>query len=507
MFQHRLRHPYLHNAFRPLAAAAVACCLFFSDAAAVSAAPSREESIAANQALPIQSNEVENWPSGPVVSAESAILMEAETGMILYAKNIHQHQYPASTTKILTSLIAYEESSLDEVVTFSHDAVFDTPRNSNHIAMNEGDTLTMEDCLYAILIRSANEVSFAVAEHVGGTREQFYQMMNDRAAQLGCVDSHFTNPNGLPDEDHYTSAYDLAMIGRAFFANELLCKITTTPMLVLQKKSGEYHDANQMDLIPGKKYAYEYLVGCKTGYTDSARNCLVSCAEKDGLRLICVILKDEAPYHYEDTIALFNYGFNNFEKINISQTETKYNIDTSGSFYSNNDILGSSKPILSLNKEDYIILPKTVSFEDVSSTISYDTENENQVALITYTYHDVFIGSASVDLAVDTEDSYSFNIPENASRKDAITPSFIFINVVKILLALAGAGALVILLLFLRVLLRKRRITHPHNRKTWRRERRKRSNHRPTVNSTLEARRREMIRQAKRRQRSKHRRG
>lgn len=506
MFQHRLRHPYLHKAFRPLTAAAVVCCLFFSDAAAVSAAPSREESIAANQALPIQSNEVENWPSGPVVSAESAILMEAETGMILYAKNIHRHQYPASTTKILTSLIAYEESSLDEVVTFSHDAVFDTPRNSNHIAMNEGDTLTMEDCLYAILIRSANEVSFAVAEHVGGTREQFYQMMNDRAAELGCVDSHFTNPNGLPDEDHYTSAYDLAMIGRAFFANELLCKITTTPMLVLQKKSGEYHDANQMDLIPGKKYAYEYLVGCKTGYTDSARNCLVSCAEKDGIKLICVILKDEAPYHYEDTIALFNYGFNNFEKINISQTETKYNIDTSGSFYSNNDVLGSSKPILSLNKEDYIILPKTVSFEDVSSTISYDTESENQVALITYTYHDVFIGSASVDLAVDTEDSYSFNIPETASRKDAITPSFIFINVVKILLALAGAGALVILLLFLRLLLRKRRITHPHNRKTWRRERRKRSSHRPTVNSTLEARRREMIRQAKRRQRSRHRR-
>ena len=253
-----------------------------------------EERIAAQQALPIQSNQIEDWPDGPIVTAAAAILMEAETGAVLYAKNIHEPHYPASTTKILTSLIISEMSSMDEVVTFSKDAVFGIPRGSNHIAMNVGDTLTMEDCLNAILIRSANEVSYAVAEHIGGTWAGFAEIMNNRARELGCVDSNFVNPNGLPDENHYTSAYDLAMIGRAFFANDTLCGITQTPALRIMKESGEYIDHNKMELLPGKKYAYEYLVGCKTGYTDDARNTLVSGAEKNGMKLICVVLKDES---------------------------------------------------------------------------------------------------------------------------------------------------------------------------------------------------------------------
>lgn len=403
------------------------------------AASYKEERIAQHQAMPIQSNEIENWPEGPVVSAESAILMEINSGAILYEKNIHTKQFPASTTKILTTLIASEQCSPDETVTFSHAAVFGIPVGSNHVAMNEGDTLTMEQCLDAILIRSANEVSYAVAEHIGGSWEGFADMMNQRARALGCVDSHFVNPNGLPDEEHVTSAYDLAMIGRAFFANEMLCKITTTPKLVLPKKEDTLIDWNKMDLLEGHEYAYEYLVGCKTGYTDAARSTLVSCAEKDGLKLICVVLNDESPYHYEDTIALFNYGFSNFEKINISQTETKYNMDDAGSFYSDNDIFGNSEPILSVNRNDCIILPKTADFQDTVSAISYDTENENQVAVITYTYNDVYIGSASVDLAVSKEESYTFDmITETEAAEPQEETSFVFINIVKILLWAAG---------------------------------------------------------------------
>ena len=158
--------------------------------------------------------------------------MDADTGAILYAKNIHQQEYPASTTKILTTLIASERCSMDEIVDFSYDAVHDIDPGSNHIAIDPGEQLTMEECLNAILIRSANEVSFAVAEHISGTTWQdFAPIMNERAKELGCVDSNFVNPNGLPNEDHYTSAYDLAMIGRAFFANEALCKMTMTHML------------------------------------------------------------------------------------------------------------------------------------------------------------------------------------------------------------------------------------------------------------------------------------
>ena len=194
-----------------IAAVFLAFSLVFSTPVVVHA-DTRDERIATHQAQPIQSNETPGWPQGPVVSADSAILIEAQSGTILYAKNIHKQQYPASTTKILTALLAYENSNLSDIVTFSKDAVFGIPRNSNHIAMDVGDTLSMEDCINALLIRSANEVAYAMAEKVGGSWSGFADMMNRRAKELGAVDSNFVNPNGLPDEDHVTSAYDLAMI-------------------------------------------------------------------------------------------------------------------------------------------------------------------------------------------------------------------------------------------------------------------------------------------------------
>ncbi len=500
-----LLYRYLTRSFALLCAGT----LFFSQQSTVHAT-TKEETIAAHQGMTVESNEVENWPEGPIVSAESAILMEINTGAILYEKNIHEHQYPASTTKILTTLIASEQCSLDEVVTFSHDAVFGIPRGSNHIAMNEGDTLTMEQCLDAILIRSANEVSYAVAEHIGETWEGFAAMMNQRAIELGCVDSNFVNPNGLPDENHYTSAYDLAMIGRAFFANEMLCKITTTPKLVIPKEGEDLVDWNQMKLLPGHDYEYEYLVGCKTGYTDAARSTLVSCAEKDGLKLICVVLNDEAPYQYEDTIALFNYGFSNFEEVNISQTETKYNIDNAGSFYSDNDILGNSEPILSLNKEACIILPKTIDFTDTVSTISYETKNENQAAVISYTYHDVYLGSASVDFATTKEESYRFDtVMEESAEAVEEEPkkqetSFIFVNVVKVFACIVGIVVAVFLLLFIRAFLKSYHFSHRNNRRDWRRRNRRRHNsHYQTRNENLQqARRRAARKAAKRRQKT-----
>ncbi len=491
---------------RPAAGLCAACLLLSFSVLQASAASEKEQNIAVNQAIPVESNEIANWPAGPVVSAESAILMELETGVILYEKNIHAREYPASTTKILTTLIASEKCSLDETVKFSHDAVYGIPVGSNHIAMNEGDTLTMEQCLQAILIRSANEVSYAVAEHIGGSWDGFAQMMNDRAEELGCVDSNFVNPNGLPDENHYTSAYDLAMIGRAFFSNEMLCQMTQMPLLRIQKKNGELLDANSMELLPGKKYAYEYLVGCKTGYTNDARSCLVSCAEREGMKLICVVLKDESPCHYEDTITLFNYGFGNFEKTNISRTETKYNIESSG-FYSDNDIFGNSKPILSLNQDDCIILPKTVDFEDTDSEISYSTGNTNQVAVINYSYHDVFIGSVSVDLAANEKQAYSFDsidTSEEAEAKPSL-PSVVFINVLKVLMWTIGVTVFAALVIFLFKFCRNYAARHPNSRRNWKKDRRKQHSFSHSRSSLQSANHREAIRQAKRRQRKSRR--
>jgi D-alanyl-D-alanine carboxypeptidase len=336
--------------------------------------------------------------------------MEAETGAILYAKNIHQQEYPASTTKLMTCLLATENCSMDEVVTMSHTAIYDTPYDSSHIAMDVGEAITMEQALNAILIRSANEVSFAVGEHISGTWQDFATLMNERAAQLGCTATHFVNPNGLPDDNHYTTSYDMALIARAFFANELLCKISSTSILHIPPsptQPDDIRESSSNQMLPGKKYAYEYLVGSKTGYTNAARNCLVSCAEKDGLKLICVVMRDESPLQFEDTVSLFDYGFSNFEMVNVSQNETKYQIDSAGFFYSNTSVFGNSKSILSLNQNDRIVLPKTIRFDDVTSSLSYDTPDENQVAIITYTYNGVYLGEASVDLA-GSPDTYHF---------------------------------------------------------------------------------------------------
>ncbi len=474
-------------------------------------AQSLEERIRDQQEMTVESNEIPGWPAGPVVTAESAILIEAETGAILYAKNIHARQYPASTTKILTTLIASEQCSLDEWVTFSREAVFDTPRDSNHIAMDVGQQLTMEDCLNAILIRSANEVSFAVAEHIsGGSWQDFSEIMNARAAELGCVDSHFANPNGLPDENHYTSAYDLAMIGKAFFANEMLCRISLTPRLhILPNDHMPYEklENSKMELLPGRSYAYEGLVGVKTGYTDAARYSVVSCAERDGMKLICVVLKDESPAHYEDTIALFNYGFSNFAKVNVSQVETKYDIGSTGFFYGEHDIFGSSKPLLSLNKEDCIVLPRTLDFADTSSVIRYDTVDQGQAAIIHYSYQGVDLGSVSVDLAEHQDLGYSFENGlqgEAPADEEGKAPAFVFVNLKKVLMWVGILAAAVLAVWGLRRFLKEYHFParRSNTRRNWVKDRRR---HHPTEYEESQEKsesqiRRKQLKEARRRQ-------
>lgn len=455
-------------------------CLWLCDCRTVYALPVLSE-VEERTALPIETNAIKDWPEGPVISAQSAILIDAESGVILYAKNIHEPLYPASTTKLLTCLIAVENCSLDEVVTFSHDAIFDTPRDSSNIALDEGNELTMEQCLNAILIASANEVAFGVAEHITGTTWQdFAGLMNERAAELGCVDSHFVNPNGLPDDNHYTSAYDLAMIGRAFFANELLCRISSSTRLELlptDKQPKHIIENARNQILAGRTYAYEYLVGSKTGYTMAARSSLVSCAERDGMKLIAVVLADESPNQYTDTIALFNYGFGNFERINVSQTETKFQIDNAGFFYSSHDIFGNSKPILSLNKEDYVLLPKSASFTDAVSSISYDTGEENTAALITYTYNGWYIGSVSVDFARQPENPYTFESASSDSSAETAPKGqkVIFINIFKVLLCIVGTAGAIILIILLRAFLKSYQFATRDRtgRRHWLRTRRK----------------------------------
>lgn len=444
-----MKYKFIKYTLSSLCAATVLLAGFFASPARVLASDMLEQA-EMRKSLPVQTNEIENWPDGPAIGAEAAILMEANTGTILYAKNINEKLYPASTTKILTCLIVAEQADLNDTVKMSNEAVFSVPVDGSKIYLDVGEEITVDQALQAILIASANDAANGVAELVGGSLEGFADMMNERAKELGCTNSHFVNSNGLYDDNHYTTAHDLAVIGRAFFNNELLCKYSSTPKLHLPPTPTQPDDIIEFSknkLYKGGDYEYKYLVGSKTGYTDEARQTLVSCAEKNGMKLICVILKEETPYQYEDTVSLFDYGFGNFQMINIVESDSEYVIDNANFFNTDNDIFGSSKPILSLDKDDYIILPNTAELSDAKSSISYDVNGKNQIASINYTYNGIDVGSVSVDLATDSVYSYQFDnavsetsVPETEEMNDKV----IFINVKIIIFWILGiAGALI----------------------------------------------------------------
>ena len=421
------------------------------------------------RSLEITSNNYENWPDGPAVSAEGAILMEAQTGTILYEKNIHERLYPASTTKILTCLIGVEQCQMNETVTMSQEAVFSIPRDSSNIGLDVGEQITVEQCLYGILVGSANEAANALAEHVSGSMDEFVDLMNERAAELGCEDSHFVTTNGLHDDDHYTTPYDLALIAQKFFDNELLCKMSSTPTYYIPQSATQpddylYVNTHNKMLFPNGKYNYEYIVGSKTGYTDNARQTLVSCAEKDGMKLICVVMREESPHQFEDTISLFDYGFSNFQKLNVASNETQYTVENNDFFQTDEDVFGTSKPILSINPEDSVVLPITAVFEDLDSELSYDMESDSSVASIQYTYHGIPVGSATVDLAEENqEDAFDFeNQLENeteaaAEEEGESTPdaadNVVFVNVRKVIIWVVGIAGLLILIFVIKAII------------------------------------------------------
>lgn len=438
----------------------------------------------ARKALPIQSNDIENWPVGPAVSAESAILMDVNTGVILYAKNIHEKLYPASTTKLLTCLMAMERGNLDDMVNFSHEAVFSVPVGGSNMGMDEGESITLEQALYGVLVGSANEVANAVGEYVSGSIDEFVSDMNERAAELGCTDSHFMNTNGLHDPDHYTSAYDLALISCEFFQNEMLCKIGNTPRYHFEPTATQPDDfylKNKHRIITGE-IPYEGVLGGKTGYTDEAMQTLVTCAEQNGMKLVCVVFKENSPVQFTDTVELFDYGFHNFQVMNISENEDKYQMETSGFLQTGNDIFGNSKPILSIDSDSYVIIPNTIDFADMDSVIDYEASNDNCIAQIQYSYHDTYVGSAYLMLAADNASTYDFdthiettNVTVEKAEPEPPQDNTIFINVKKVLIGILIFAVTAIILFVLRALIMNnnnaRRRKNRVKRKEKRRER------------------------------------
>ncbi len=399
--------------------------------------------------LPIQSNDTREWPHGPEIGAEAAIVLEAGTGTILYAKNIHEELFPASTTKIMTCLLAVENANLSDTITFSNDAVFSVPHDGSSIGMDVGESITLEQALYGIMVGSANEAANAVGEHVSGSIDAFVDLMNQRARELGCTNTHFSNTNGLQADDHYTSAYDLALIAEKFFENEFLCRIGNTPryhFTPTDTQPDDFYLNNKHKLISGE-IKYDGILGGKTGYTSLARETLVTCAEKNGMRLICVVLKEESPAQFTDTVTLFDYGFNNFQLVNIAENDTRYMPDDSLFFESENDVFGRSGTILNVDEDSSIIIPKTSDISDTAYDLTYDLTSKElethptAIAKVNYNFHNVPIGKAYI-CYLGQKDKENDSVVSN-SRTIYINVKIIIIIISSVVLLVAIIASIV----------------------------------------------------------------
>ena len=260
---------------------------------------------------------IEGWPQGPKIEGESAILVDMVTGAVLYSKNADKVQYPASITKIMTSLLAAEHLNMKDKIVMSQSAAYGIAiSDSSSIYADTGEEFTTEQAMMAVMLQSANEMTLALAEETSGSVKKFLELMNLKAKQLGCTGTHFNNPNGLPDELHYTTASDMAKIARAAWYNPTFRKYTTTTYYEIpptNKFAETRYLLNHHKMMKGNTYAYEGVMGGKTGYTDAAGNTLVTYAKRGNMRLVSVVMKS-INGAYADTAALLDYGFNNFTR-------------------------------------------------------------------------------------------------------------------------------------------------------------------------------------------------
>ncbi len=345
-----------------------------------------------------------DWPLDTGCQSEAGIVMDMDSGAVLFAQNIHVQEYPASITKLLTALVVVENASMDDQVTFSHDAVYNVEDGSgNKLQLEEGDVLSVKDCLYVMLLQSSNQAANALAEHVAGSREAFADMMNEKAASLGCRESHFVNPSGLNDPEQLTSAYDMAQIGAAVFNNQTLLEIcsatsATLPPTINNPNGRTYsmeHKLVVTDNSDDENY-YPSAVAGKTGYTSLAGQTLVTYAEQNGRRQVAVTLKSTQRTHYSDTKTILEFGFARFKNVSVAENETNY--VTGDEPVTIGDV--SYEPSdLYLDEKAVITLPNDAQFSDADQYLQTEipaSHPEGAVGRIIYTYNDRQIGVAWV---------------------------------------------------------------------------------------------------------------
>ncbi|MDD7218784.1 MAG: D-alanyl-D-alanine carboxypeptidase [Clostridia bacterium] len=307
-------------------AAGICLCLLFN-IPAYGEEQTEDPAAASQEAVPAQisTNSIDGWPQGPEITSQSAVVMEESTDTVLYAKDMDQIQYPAGTVKIMTCLLALENSQLTDQVTMTETGVSGVTDGGASISAQLDETFTMEQCLYAMMLASANDIALQVAEHVSGSVDAFVAQMNERASQLGCTNTVFTNPTGLPDTNQHTTAHDMALIMKAAISNETFRTIAgaSTYTIPATNVSGGIRSLTSSFAMTNNTSPvyYEGCIGGKESYTNDSGSTLVCAAQRNGTTLICVVLKGAADQTDPEAVTLLDYGFGNFQKLDLSKND------------------------------------------------------------------------------------------------------------------------------------------------------------------------------------------
>ncbi len=362
----------------------------------------------------ITTNSIEGWPQGPEITSQAAVIMEDSTNTILYAKNMDTSMYPSSITKIMTTLVALENSSLSDTVTMTETGTAASAGDSVSLQSQVGETFTMEQCLYGIMLGSANDISTQVAEQVGGSVESFVTMMNQKAAELGCTNTNFTNPTGMPDENQTSTAHDLALIMQAALHNETFQTIAQAPSYTIPATNMTNTQRNLTNSFPlstsSNASYYEGTLGGKSGYTQASGSTLAAGASRNGTTLICVVLSGSDQQVPAEAVTLLDYGFSNFQTVTVSDDL--------------NTISGGTA-----------VIPNTASAENITVE---ETGQTDEGTTQQYTFNGTAVGTAVIAADTGSNNSASSTTPVHA-EEDPLSPlPFVLI---------IGAGIIIIGLL------------------------------------------------------------
>ena len=381
----------LKRLYSGLLALGLSCSVLFQTPVLAAEETAADTAQAATSA--ITTNSIPGWPQGPEITSTAAVIMEDSTQTMLYSKNMDQELYPGATVKVMTVLVALENSQLTDEVTMTETGVSGVTDGGAHISSQLGEVFTMEQCLYAIMLASANDIALQVAEQIGGSVDAFVQKMNDRAQELGCTNTVFTNPTGLPDDNQHTTAHDLALIMKAAISNDSFRTISgatsyTIPATNVSGGARNLTSSFSMTTPTSATY-YQGCIGGRESTTTASGSVLVTAAERNSTTLICVVMNGATGQTANEAITLMDYGFANFQLLDLAEED--FHILSGGT----------------------VMVPAGATSDDLTTE---DTPSDGQL-LRTYSFGGAQVGTAVVE---DTsEESTTTEVQENDDNMDA----------------------------------------------------------------------------------------